>query len=86
MLRGDLPIVPLPSGWFSPNVNPQIDLRAGSLATMGGLDNSTTKELMALQTAASAGTLDVGSGISYAVQKSMYAGAAGNDIKVTAFP
>lgn len=85
-IRGDLPIVPLPQGWFSPNVNPQIDLRSGAIAAVSGLNNDTSKELMALQTAASAGTLDVGSGVNYAVQKSMYAGAAGNDIKVTAFP
>jgi hypothetical protein len=85
-IRGDLPIVPVQSDWFRPSVHPQIDLRNGAIAAMSGLDSSTTKEVLALQNAASVGLIDTGSGINYAVQKSSYAGAGGSDVQITAFP
>lgn len=85
-IRGDLPIVPIRSEWFRPSVHPQIDLRDGALAVVGGPDNSTSNELLALQNAATAGLLDTGSGVNYSVQKSSFATSAGGDIQVTAFP
>jgi hypothetical protein len=85
-IRGSIPIIPQPPGWFRPSVQPQIDLNPGALAVMGGIGNSTNQELLALQNAASGGTLNVGSGINYAVQHSNYLGSAGGDIKTTAFP
>jgi len=85
-IRGDLPIVPVRTEWFRPSVHPQIDLRNGALMAMGGPDNSTTKQLLALQTAATGGLQQVGSGVNYAVQKSMFSSAAGGDVQVTAFP
>jgi hypothetical protein len=84
-IRGDLPIVPLSKGWFSPASTPQSMLRDSALMVMGGTDNSTTKELMALKTAVSGGTLDTGSGINYGVQKSSFASGDGT-VKVTSFP
>lgn len=85
-IRGDLPIVPIAQGWFSPNVNPNIDLRDGATMAIGGTNNDTAKELMALRSAAAGGLLDVGAGVNYAVQQSVYTGAAGQDVRVTAFP
>jgi hypothetical protein len=84
-IRGDLPIVPCKGQWFTPNVHPQIDLRDGALAVVGGVNNSTANELLALQSAASGGILDVGAGINYSVQKSSFLNPAG-DIQVSAFP
>lgn len=84
-LRGDLPIVPLQKGWFSPSSHPQIDLRDGALMVAGGSDNSTSKELLALQNAATGGIENTGSGINYSVQKSSFLNSA-QDLQVTAFP
>jgi hypothetical protein len=85
-IRGDLPIVPIKTGWFRPSKHPQIDLRDGALAVVAGPGNETAQQLMALQNASSGGLLDVGSGINYTVQKDSLASAAGGDITVTAFP
>lgn len=85
-IRGDLPIIPNNNGWFDVSAQPQIDLRDGALMSMGGLNNDTSKELQALRTASSGGTLNVGGGINYVVQKSSYLGGAGGDINITAFP
>jgi hypothetical protein len=85
-IRGDLPIVSQATGWFRPSVAPNVDLRNGALAVMGGLDNSTSKELLALQNASAGGLLDTGSGINYSVQKQIGTSAAGGDIRVTSFP
>lgn len=35
--RGDLAVVPLKLGWFSPSANPTIDLQQGAMQVMGGL-------------------------------------------------
>lgn len=85
-IRGDLPIAPVRNEWFRPNVHPNIDLNSGALAVIGGLDLDTSKQLLDLQNAASGGLLDVGSGINYSVQNSMYNTNAGADVQVTAFP
>lgn len=85
-IRGDLPIVPHQNDWFRPSVHPQIDLRDGAILAVAGPDNSTQQELLALQSAATAGLLNVGGGANYTVQKSSFASAAGGDIQVTAFP
>ena len=85
-IRGDLPIVPIASSWFRPSVHPQIDLRDGALAVVGGADNGTSNELLALQNAATAGLLDTGSGVNFAVQKSNFVSSGNSDIRVTSFP
>jgi len=84
--RGDLPIVPNNTGWFQPSADPQLDLRTGALAVMGGIDNGTSNELMALQTSASGGLLSVGGGINYGVQKLSRNSMGGADLVVTSFP
>lgn len=85
-IRGDLPIVPTNTGWFQVNVHPQIDLQSGAMAVMGGINNATSAELLALQSAAAGNLVDTGSGINFAVQKSQFSTAAGSDVQVTAFP
>jgi len=85
-IRGDLPITPIAKGWFSPAANPQTALRDGALMVMGGLDNETSRNLIALKSAISAGAVNTGSGIKYSVQSSPYTTAAGGDIHVTRFP
>lgn len=85
-IRGDLPIMPAETGWFRTSVQPNIDLQAGSLAVIGGAQNETTQQLLALQSAARNGFNNVGSGISYSVQQSPYTTMQGGDISVTAFP
>lgn len=54
-IRGDLAIVPCKSEWFRPSVLPQRDLTEGSLAVIGGADNSTANALQALKQASAGG-------------------------------
>ncbi len=42
-IRGDIPVIPLQSDWFRPNVHPNIDLQAGAINVLGGYDNETAK-------------------------------------------
>jgi hypothetical protein len=88
-IRGDLPIIyNQPSGWFTPSAasTPQITLRDGALAAMGGVNNESNKQLLALKSAFTAGYQDTGSGINYTVNKSPYVSSAQNDVLYTAFP
>lgn len=55
-IRGDLPIVPNPPGWFTPSVSPHIDLQRGALNYLGGI-NSSTQQMDQLFAKASAGLL-----------------------------
>jgi hypothetical protein len=76
-----------PEKWFKPSVNPQIDLQAGALAVMGGVNNTTNKQLLAMQNASSGGLLDVGSGVQYSIpNKVAYLTNGNGDINYTAFP
>lgn len=95
-IRGDLPIVPMSKGWFTPSATPQTALRTGALEMIGGTMNETSKELQALKSAAIAGVrppaqasamFGGGSQIpSYSIQSNMNTSAAGGDIQVTRFP
>jgi hypothetical protein len=85
-IRGDLAIVPNKGEWFNVSVRPQIDLNSGALAAIGGINNETNNQLLALQNAVSGGSIDVGSGINYSVQRSNYMANAGADIITTSFP
>jgi hypothetical protein len=59
-IRGDIGcIVPIKDAWFRPSVRPNIDLRAGALSVMGGIDNDTPRELRALQNIYSAGISNI---------------------------
>lgn len=42
-IRGDLPIVPCNNGWFNVSVVPAVDLNAGALNVMGGVNNGLSK-------------------------------------------
>lgn len=90
-IRGDIGcIVPIQDAWFRPSVQPNIDLRAGAMTVMGGINNETPNELRALQSVYSHG---INSQDSYAqiahpamAQKDMYVGQAQSALEVTAFP
>lgn len=85
-IRGDLPIVPCKNEWFRPSVHPHIDLRDGAMQVMGGVDNSTSNELHALQSLNTAGTYTTMGGINYATQKQSALGIGQRDLQVTSFP
>jgi hypothetical protein len=44
-IRGDLPIVPLSGNWFTPNVHPNLDLQAGAMNVLAGVNNETNHQL-----------------------------------------
>lgn len=44
-IRGDLPITPASGNWFTPSVHPNIDLQAGAMNVMGGVNNETNHQL-----------------------------------------
>lgn len=77
-IRGDLAITPIQGDWFRPSVNPNIDLRQGAMTVIAGFDNSTDKELRALQS--------LYSGKTALAQKDIELGGAQSDIIITAFP
>jgi hypothetical protein len=99
-IRGDLPIIPLSKGWFSPSANPQTALRDGALMVIGGQNNTTSKELAALKSAALGNIVPPSSSMpiwgapsstepnstNYAVQSNITSNAAGGDIQITRFP
>lgn len=93
-IRGDIGcIVPIKDQWFRPSVRPNIDLRAGAMTVMGGIDNDTPRELRALQASYSAGVSEQNS-YAYSVNPSLaqkdiqvYGNVgAQSGISVTAFP
>jgi hypothetical protein len=47
-IRGDLPIVPNSGNWFVPSVHPNIDLQAGAMNVMAGVNNETNHQLASL--------------------------------------
>lgn len=77
-IRGDLPVVPIQDQWFRPSVYPNIDLRQGAITTISGHDNTTAKQLRALQSDFSGKTALAQKDISFDGRQS--------DIYVTAFP
>lgn len=82
-IRGDLPIVPGNLGWFTPSVTPNIDLRDGAMAVLGGEDNSTARSTLALVQAASGGTTGAYAGVPVmAAQKVVGFSALGSDVHV----
>ncbi len=87
-IRGDLPIAPTnQEGWFKTPGTPASHLRTGALAAIGGINNDTTKELLALKSA-SKGVTHAADSINYTVQKSSFMSGGGGDVsvKVTSFP
>lgn len=87
-IRGD-PAIPVEKkGWFDVPGNADRDLRLGAMSVMGGLNNETTKELMALKAASLGVSSTVGSGVKYTVERSSFVSANAGDlsVKTTAFP
>ena len=94
-IRGDLPIVPRSNGWFRPSANPERDLCDGALMVIGGPDNESAKQTLALRSMASGDMLSTGAGVSYSVNRQNALSAAGADlgsvvgqsgVQVTSFP
>ncbi len=77
-IRGDLPVVPIQDQWFRPSTRPNIDLRQGAITTISGHDNTTSKQLRALQSDYSGKTA--------LAQKDISFDGRSADIFVTAFP
>jgi hypothetical protein len=65
-IRGDVPQVPVQSGWFSVYPNLSTDLKQGALQVMGG-DNSTNLQTLALIKQSGAQTMALG-GIDFSQQ------------------
>lgn len=42
-IRGDIPVIPIQSDWFRPNVHPNVDLQAGAINVLSGYNNETAK-------------------------------------------
>lgn len=101
-IRGDLPIVPNPPGWFTPSVHPNTDLQEGAMQVLGGVNNETSNDLANLIYASSGDTAFGIGGVSgrtavssaYSLNPSVnmantlssYASAGRRDVNLTAFP
>ena len=97
-IRGDLAIIPQPCGWFRPSSHPNIDLQPGAINVMAGINNESGKDTANLIYQTSAGGQSAIGGVNMSNffdnlksvdmnnQFSGSYGAAGRDVKVTAFP
>lgn len=70
-IRGDLPIVPASGNWFTPSVHPNIDLQAGALNVLGGVNNETSNRLNDLIYSSSGGGDTTIGGVDLRQQTSM---------------
>ena len=84
-VRGDLAITNCNTGWFSPSVNPAIDLKTGFMNVAGGTHNETANSLAELQYAVSGGVKKISSGVDLGNEFTSTLGAGQTDINVTAF-
>lgn len=84
-VRGDLPIPQCKTGWFSPAVNPAIDLKTGFMNVAGGTHNETANSLAALQYSVSGGVKKISSGVDLGNEFGTTLSAGQTDINVTAF-
>jgi hypothetical protein len=90
-IRGDLPIVPQSGNWFTPSVHPNIDLQAGALNVLAGVNNDTSKQLANL-IYNSSGNADTTIGgvnmadVNVAGQTLGTLSAAQGDVQISAFP
>lgn len=92
-IRGDLPIAPNSGNWFTPNVHPNIDLEAGAINVLAGVNNDTSKQLANLiyNTSGRADTAIGGVDMAMASYNSSNQTtstncAAGGDLMISAFP
>lgn len=93
--RGDLPIVPATGNWFVPSVHPNIDLQAGAMNVMGGVNNGTNHQLSHLIYATSGGSESTIGGVDlatpgerngFAQMNNINVMSGGADVVVTSFP
>lgn len=85
-IRGDLAIVPCSGNWFTPSVQPNIDLQEGALNVMGGFDCEQQHKLSELIYASSGGTETAIGGVNLAPEFNSSLCAGGGDVIVTAYP
>lgn len=90
-VRGDLPIVPASGNWFTPNVHPNVDLQAGAINVLAGVNNETGHQLANLiyNTSGGADTTIGGvdmSRLNVANQIFGATSAARGDVIMTSFP
>lgn len=64
-IRGDIPILPITGSWFVPAVTPEIDLREGALAVMGGRHNDTATDLAEMKYRITHGAHNISGGMHY---------------------
>ena len=81
-IRGDLPITPCNTGWFQVSVNPNLDLQAGAMNVMGGVQNETNNGTASVINA-QAGSTVIG-GVNMSTPQLASIGAC-SDITVNAF-
>lgn len=92
-IRGDLPIAPNTGNWFTPNVHPNIDLEAGAINVLAGVDNQTSNQLANLIYNASGRADTTIGGVDMAMQSinpsfqtTTSNCAAGGDLRIAGFP
>lgn len=90
-IRGDLPIVPATGNWFTPSVHPNIDLQAGAINVLAGVNNDTNHQLANLIYNSSGGGDTTIGGVNMAnvnMSSQVYGslGAAQGDVQMTSFP
>jgi hypothetical protein len=89
-IRGDVKCNPVQDGWFRPSVHPNIDLRAGAMQILNGINNDIPNQLSALQAEYSHGYNKQNAYEQVVApalaQKELSLGAGQGDINVVAFP
>lgn len=83
-IRGDIPITPNQTSWFQVSVKPNIDLEAGAMNIMGGVNNETANKLAELIYTSSGNTTTAIGGVNMSTQLSSRLGAGGSDLSVSA--
>lgn len=83
-IRGDIPITPNQTSWFQVSVRPNVDLEAGAMNIMGGVNNETANKLAELIYTSSGNSTTAIGGVNMSTQLSSKFGAAGSDLIVSA--
>ena len=91
-IRGDLAILPCNTGWFQVSVQPNIDLEAGALNVLAGINNEQGKAVSDIIYKTSGNSQTAVSGVNLANEvnmATMFGGGlmgAQGDVQVTAYP
>ena len=84
-IRGDLPIIPEPCGWFRVSARPNVDLQQGAMNVLAG-PNEATRKLQDLIFKSSGGADYTMAGVNLANDTKGYGMAGAGDIQLTNFP